>query len=364
MNHPTGAKRAVYNDGLDHGTPRFVTTERGPGYLPLTNQTISTPLGYIPQVNSTYAYWDNSYGMQNEVQLSISESTCAAKTVGYPLDHWPQLAEHKHKLSRIALQRCDTSACAVKTMGALAEQSTDSTANTRTILRNQATAQFRGVDHRQQEPPCVDLPPNLQTTYNHHMSDEAVSDGFRIRLLAAQRDMYISGICLFLNLLLQMLYSSMVVNIKLEKSLGAMEKQAKGASSSYTNLLEEHEILQKQLKKLVGLDGTTDLTSLEKLLKENAAYETEVASLKKSVAASDAAIAQVKKQADSQSAAYMKLLDETTAKSDQAQEIKDLHAQVVDLKQTVNDLTKDRDSLKTQIQDYDFMFAEAKKKAE
>ncbi|RHY88422.1 hypothetical protein DYB37_007289 [Aphanomyces astaci] len=205
---------------------------------------------------------------------------------------------------------------------------------------------------------------NLQTAYNHHMSDEAVSDGFRIRLLAAQRDMYISGICLFLNLLLQMLYSSMVVNIKLEKSLGAMEKQAKGASSSYTNLLEEHEILQKQLKKLVGLDGTTDLTSLEKLLKENATYETEVASLKKSVAASDAAIAQVKKQADSQSAAYMKLLDETTAKGDQAQEIKDLHAQVVDLKQTVNDLTKDRDSLKTQIQDYDFMFAEAKKKAE
>ncbi|RQM22338.1 hypothetical protein B5M09_008871 [Aphanomyces astaci] len=260
MNHPTGAKRAVYNDGLDHGTPRFVTTERGPGYLPLTNQTISTPLGYIPK----------------------------------------------------STQRM----------------------------------------------------PNLQTTYNHHMSDEAVSDGFRIRLLAAQRDMYISGICLFLNLLLQMLYSSMVVNIKLEKSLGAMEKQAKGASSSYTNLLEEHEILQKQLKKLVGLDGTTDLTSLEKLLKENAAYETEVASLKKSVAASDAAIAQVKKQADSQSAAYMKLLDETTAKGDQAQEIKDLHAQVVDLKQTVNDLTKDRDSLKTQIQDYDFMFAEAKKKAE
>ncbi|RHZ14071.1 hypothetical protein DYB31_000958 [Aphanomyces astaci] len=123
MNHPTGAKRAVYNDGLDHGTPRFVTTERGPGYLPLTNQTISTPLGYIPQVNSTYAYWDNSYGMQNEVQLSIGESTCAAKTVGYPLDY-PNGRNllSINELSRIALERCDTSVCAVKTMGTLAEE--------------------------------------------------------------------------------------------------------------------------------------------------------------------------------------------------------------------------------------------------
>ncbi|RHY27305.1 hypothetical protein DYB25_012901, partial [Aphanomyces astaci] len=116
-------KRAVYNDGLDHGTPRFVTTERGPGYLPLTNQTISTPLGYIPQVNSTYAYWDNSYGMQNEVQLSIGESTCAAKTVGYPLDY-PNGRNllSINELSRIALERCDTSVCAVKTMGTLAEE--------------------------------------------------------------------------------------------------------------------------------------------------------------------------------------------------------------------------------------------------
>ncbi|CAK5181729.1 unnamed protein product [Aphanomyces euteiches] len=206
---------------------------------------------------------------------------------------------------------------------------------------------------------------NLQTTYNHHMSDETLSDGFRIRLLTAQRDMYISGICLFLNVLLQMLYSSMVTNIKLEKSLGALEKQAKGASSSYTKLLEEHDVMQKQLKKLVGLEGDKgDANTLEKLLKENATLDTEVGALKKKVATSDASIAQVKKQADSQSAAYMKLLDESTAKGDQAKEIEELHAQVLEYKKTINELTKDRDSLKSQIQDYDFMFSEAKKKAE
>ncbi|RHY81953.1 hypothetical protein DYB35_013627, partial [Aphanomyces astaci] len=125
LNHSAGAQRAVYNDALHHGYPRFVSTERGPGYLPLngSNQTITTPLGYIPQVNSTYAYWDHSHGMQNEVQLSIAESTCAAKTVGYPLDmpNGRNLLSI-NELSRIALERCDTSVCAVKTMGALAEE--------------------------------------------------------------------------------------------------------------------------------------------------------------------------------------------------------------------------------------------------
>ncbi|ETV67287.1 hypothetical protein H257_16521 [Aphanomyces astaci] len=112
MNHSAGAQRAVYNDALHHGYPRFVSTERGPGYLPLngSNQTITTPLGYIPQVNSTYAYWDGDYGMQNEVQLSIAESTCAARTVGYPLDmpNGRNLLSI-NELSRIALERCDTS---------------------------------------------------------------------------------------------------------------------------------------------------------------------------------------------------------------------------------------------------------------
>ncbi|ETW01619.1 hypothetical protein H310_06251 [Aphanomyces invadans] len=122
MSHPPAAQRPVYNDALHHGYPRFVSADRGPAYAPQTNQSVSTPLGYIPQVNSTYAYWDVSHGMQNEVQLSIGESTCAAKTVGYPLD-MPN--GHNlfsiNELSRIALERCDSA------------RSTDFTPSTRRI---------------------------------------------------------------------------------------------------------------------------------------------------------------------------------------------------------------------------------------
>ncbi|OQS02024.1 hypothetical protein THRCLA_21524, partial [Thraustotheca clavata] len=71
---------------------------------------------------------------------------------------------------------------------------------------------------------------NVQTTIKYHRSDEVLSDGLRIRLLVAQRDMYISGFCLFLFALLRLVYSSMVTNITLEKKFEAMEKQAKGAS--------------------------------------------------------------------------------------------------------------------------------------
>lgn len=43
-------------------------------------------------------------------------------------------------------------------------------------------------------------PADVMTCYKHHHSDEVLSDGMRIRLLTAQRDMYISGFCLFLFL--------------------------------------------------------------------------------------------------------------------------------------------------------------------
>ncbi|KAF1787264.1 Peptidase C69, dipeptidase A [Phytophthora cactorum] len=75
QDHEPGSKRAVYN--FNGGYPRVVVPDHA-GY--------STPLGYIPQVDHTYAYFDQDYGMMNEVQLSIGESTCGAKTVGWSLD--------------------------------------------------------------------------------------------------------------------------------------------------------------------------------------------------------------------------------------------------------------------------------------
>lgn len=120
QDHPADAKRAVYS--FFGGYPRLVSHERGPHYAPTRDdEPLTEPLGFIPQVAHTYAYFDQDYGMMNEVQLSIAESTCGAKTVGWSKDlpygnNLFGIAE----LSKIALERCDSARCAITTMGDLA----------------------------------------------------------------------------------------------------------------------------------------------------------------------------------------------------------------------------------------------------
>ncbi|RMX64388.1 hypothetical protein KXD40_008017 [Peronospora effusa] len=126
QDHEPGSKRAVYN--INSGYPRVVAPDRGAHYQPVDDsetgrtQEYSTPIGYIPQVEHTYAYFDQDYGMMNEVQLSIGESTCGAKTVGWSLDvpggkNLFGIAE----LTKVALERCVTARCAIDIMGTLAE---------------------------------------------------------------------------------------------------------------------------------------------------------------------------------------------------------------------------------------------------
>ncbi|TMW60564.1 hypothetical protein Poli38472_000606 [Pythium oligandrum] len=121
QDHPKGSKRAVYD--FFGGYPRVVTTERGPHYEPNAElqEELMKPLGFIPQVEHTYAYFDQDYGMVNEVQLSIAESTSGARTVGWPSDlpHGKNLFGIA-ELSKVALERCDSARCAVQTMGDLA----------------------------------------------------------------------------------------------------------------------------------------------------------------------------------------------------------------------------------------------------
>uniref|UniRef100_A0AAV1T6B7 Peptidase n=1 Tax=Peronospora matthiolae TaxID=2874970 RepID=A0AAV1T6B7_9STRA len=115
------AVRHVYN--FQPGYPRLVTTGRGPEYAPKNeHEQLMTPLGQIPQVSHTYGYFDQDYGFMNEVQLSIGESTSGAKTAGWPTDAGP----HGYnmfgigELTKVALERCDSARCAIKTMGDLA----------------------------------------------------------------------------------------------------------------------------------------------------------------------------------------------------------------------------------------------------
>jgi hypothetical protein len=52
-------------------------------YSPLPDQEPFKPDGFIPQVPHTYAYHDADYGMVNEVQLSIAETTTQSKFAAF-----------------------------------------------------------------------------------------------------------------------------------------------------------------------------------------------------------------------------------------------------------------------------------------
>lgn len=119
---PAGSTRKLYN--WNDGYPRVVDETLSPEYAPVNGQAMTVPIGEIPQVPETFAYWDMDYGVQNEKGLSIGESTCTAKTVGWPATPEKQAYGYNRAgiedLSKIALERCETARCAVDLMGSIA----------------------------------------------------------------------------------------------------------------------------------------------------------------------------------------------------------------------------------------------------
>jgi dipeptidase len=128
MNHKPGSLRPVFyaHYALDYKpqwgaseTQRIMTRDRGPGY-DTPGVPASVPLGYIPQVPHTYAYFDTNYGIMNEHQLSIGECTDKAKV--HPEPEADKRIFYSAELSRVALERCKTAREAVKLMGELIEK--------------------------------------------------------------------------------------------------------------------------------------------------------------------------------------------------------------------------------------------------
>ena len=128
MNHKPGSLRPVFysNVALDFKpqwgasqTQRIVTKDRGPGYN-IKGVPPSVPLGFIPQVAHTYAYFDSNYGVMNEHQLSIGECTDKAKV--HPEPEPGKRIFYSSELSRVALERTKTAREAVKLMGQLIEK--------------------------------------------------------------------------------------------------------------------------------------------------------------------------------------------------------------------------------------------------
>jgi dipeptidase len=120
-----GSKRPIFDSPEVY--PRYVGAQRGiPAYFSENCEAGKTHcddfpvMGYIPQVNHTYAYFETTYGIMNEKQVGIGESTCSGVFVARNLFSGGSALLSIDELSRIALERSSSSREAVQMMGDLA----------------------------------------------------------------------------------------------------------------------------------------------------------------------------------------------------------------------------------------------------
>jgi dipeptidase len=125
--YPDGEPRPIYYSPENY--PRFVGKDRNvPVYYPENcqggNSKCQTfqPIGYIPQVNHTFAYFEATYGIMNEHQVGIAESTCSGVFAALAKDHGGKALLSIDQLSQIAMERATTSRDAVLLIGELAER--------------------------------------------------------------------------------------------------------------------------------------------------------------------------------------------------------------------------------------------------
>lgn len=123
----SGAMRPIWSSPENY--PRYVGSERQASIYFEENCLAGDlkcrnfkPIGYIPQVNHTYAYFEATYGVINEYQVSIGESTCSGVFVGKSVEMGGSALLSVDQLSQIAMERATTSREAVQLMGDLAVQ--------------------------------------------------------------------------------------------------------------------------------------------------------------------------------------------------------------------------------------------------
>lgn len=125
--HPKGAKRAVFT--FDLAYPRWIGYGRGEFFHPFKgHEQLSEPVGHIPEVASTYGYYESTEPLMNDQGLVLGESSCAAMLVNrFPGDKndtrdVPVGMLDTVTLMQLAVERCATARCAVKLMGELSEK--------------------------------------------------------------------------------------------------------------------------------------------------------------------------------------------------------------------------------------------------
>lgn len=125
--YPEGSKRPIFSSPENY--PRYVGNERNaPQYYPEHCQAGTVkckpfePIGFIPQVNHTFAYFEATYGIMNEYQVAISESTCSGVFAASSLKVGGKALLSIDQLSQIAMERATSAREAVLLMGSLAEE--------------------------------------------------------------------------------------------------------------------------------------------------------------------------------------------------------------------------------------------------
>jgi dipeptidase len=110
-----GSKRPIWPNPESY--PRYVGTERlAEAYYPKPGEPVSQAVGEIDQVNQTFSYFEETYGVMNEKQVAIGESTCSAV---YSATSDTALLS-VDEMSKIAMERASTAREAVQLMGDLA----------------------------------------------------------------------------------------------------------------------------------------------------------------------------------------------------------------------------------------------------
>jgi dipeptidase len=118
--YAANSSRPVFLVRLDY--PRHVGADRSEVYAAEPGQTDFEPIGFIPQVEHTYGYWEATYPLLNEHGLGFGESTCGALLVGQSVSDGGNALMSIAELMRVAMERCQTARCAINLMGELAER--------------------------------------------------------------------------------------------------------------------------------------------------------------------------------------------------------------------------------------------------
>jgi len=122
----TEALRPIFTFNLTY--PRWVGFGRGEFFNPKPGQGLSEPVGHIPEVKSTFGYYEATEPLMNDQGLGFGESSCAAMLVNkFPGDakdtrDVPTGLLDTVTMMQLPLERCSTARCGVELMGELAEK--------------------------------------------------------------------------------------------------------------------------------------------------------------------------------------------------------------------------------------------------